>query len=100
MRSVTRQVLTGLALAVSLGATAALAGALAASEGDPASTAAPTCRTAEVNPVTGHVLCINPLGAPVEPPPSTSDVPCKPDARADQAWTWGPKCKSEKPGEG
>ncbi|MGH6825849.1 hypothetical protein [Methyloceanibacter sp.] len=99
MRNVTRQVLTGLALAVSLGA-APLAGALAASEGDPASTAAPTCRKAEVNPVTGHVLCVEPLGAPVEPPPSASDVPCKPDARADQTWTWGPKCKSEKPGEG
>jgi hypothetical protein len=100
MRNVTRQVLTGLAFAASLAAMAALAGAMAASEGDPASTAAPTCRKAEVNPVTGHVLCIDPIGAPVEPPPAASEVPCKPDARADQAWTRGPKCKSEKPGEG
>jgi hypothetical protein len=95
MRNVTRQVLTGLAVAGSLAATAALAGALAANgDGNPASTAAPTCRKAEVNPVTGHVLCIDPLGAPVDPPPAASEVPCKPDARTDQAWTWGPNCKS------
>jgi len=31
--------------------------------------AQPACITAEVNPVTGHVLCIEPLGAAVEPPP-------------------------------
>jgi hypothetical protein len=97
MRNGTRQVLTGLAFAASLAATAALA---ADADGNPASAAAPTCRKAEVNPVTGHVLCIDPLGAPVEPPPAASEVPCKPDTRADQAWTWGPKCKSEKPGEG
>jgi hypothetical protein len=96
MRKLTRQALTGLAFAASLAATAALA-----ADGDtPASTAAPTCRKAEVNPVTGHVLCLDPLGAPVEPPPTASEVPCKPSARADEAWTWGPKCKSEKPGEG
>ena len=100
MRNVTRQVLTGLALAASLAAMAALAGAMAASEGDPAPTAAPTCRKAEVNPVTGHVLCIDPLGAPVAPPPATSEIPCRPDARTSEAWTWGPKCKPEKPGEG
>jgi hypothetical protein len=101
MRNVTRQGLTVLAFAASLAAAAAaaLAGALAANEGDPAS-AAQTCRKAEVNPVTGHVLCLDPLGAPVEPPPSASEVHCKPDAHADQAWTWGAKCKSEKPGEG
>ena len=29
----------------------------------------PKCRKAEINPVTGHVLCIDPLGAPVEAPP-------------------------------
>ena len=28
---------------------------------------APACKRAEVNPVTGHVLCVNPLGAPVAP---------------------------------
>lgn len=100
MRNGTRHVLTGLAFAASLAAMAALAGGMAASECDPASTAAPTCRKAEVNPVTGHVLCIDPLGAPVTPPPSASEVPCKPDARTTEAWSYGPKCKSEKPGEG
>jgi len=64
--------LTGLAFAASLATTAALAGALAANgDGNPASTAASTCRKAEVNPVTGHVLCIDPLGAPVEAPPTS-----------------------------
>src|SRR5262249_48700170 len=53
----------------------------AASEGDPASTAAPACRKAEVNPVTGHVLCIDPIGAPVQAPPAASEAPYKPDAR-------------------
>ena len=77
MRKVTRRVLTGLAFAASLFATAALAGALAASEGDPASAAA-TCRKAEVNPVTGHVLCIDPLGAPVEAPPASTELRADP----------------------
>ena len=85
MRNVTRQVLTGLAFAASLAAMAALAGAMAASEGDPASTAAPTCRKAEVNPVTGHVLCIDPIGAPVEAPPASTELPCRPDARTGEA---------------
>ena len=76
---------------------AAIAGAMAASEGDPASTAAPTCRKAEVNPVTGHVLCIDPLGAPVAPPPSASEAPCKPDARTTEAWSYGPKCSLKSP---
>jgi hypothetical protein len=45
------------AVAASLATTAALAGALAANgDGNPASTAASTCRKAEVNPATGHVL--------------------------------------------
>ena len=96
MRNVTRQVLTGLAFAGSLAATAALAGAFAANgDGNPTSTAAPTCRKAEVNPVTGHVLCIDPLGAPVEAPPTSTELPCRPNAnKGDGAWTWGPRCKS------
>jgi hypothetical protein len=92
MRNVTRRVLTGLAFAASLAATAALA---ANGDGNPASTAAPTCRKAEVNPVTGHVLCIDPLGAPVEAPPASTELPCRPNAnKGDGAWTWGPNCKS------
>ena len=37
----------------------------------------PKCRKAEINPITGHVLCIDPLGAPVEPPPGEAKPPCK-----------------------
>ncbi len=86
---------TGIALAASFAATSGLAGALAANGGDtPAGTATATCLKAEVNPVTGHVLCIDPLGAPVAPPPSVSEVPCKPDGRTGQAWSYGSRCKS------
>jgi hypothetical protein len=55
--------------------------------------AAPACKTAEVNPVTGHVFCIDPLGAEVAPPPPAD--PCKPD-RADADWTWAPSCAEPK----
>jgi hypothetical protein len=56
---------------------------------------AQSCRTAEINPVTGHVLCIDPLGAPVEAPPASTELPCRPNAiERDGAWTWGPNCKS------
>jgi hypothetical protein len=65
--------------------------AFAESAGDPAS-AAPKCLKAEVNPVTGYVLCIDPIGAPVDPPPA-AELPCKPDERSNEDWTWGPKCK-------
>jgi Protein of unknown function (DUF2380) len=30
---------------------------------------APTCKIADVNPVSGHAECVDPQGAPVEPPP-------------------------------
>jgi hypothetical protein len=60
--------------------------------GGPAS-AAPKCLKAEVNPVTGHALCIDPIGAPVEPPPAAELPPCKPGARTDEAWSYGPKCR-------
>jgi hypothetical protein len=41
---------------------------------------APACKRAEVNPVTGYTFCVDPLGAPVAPPPKAD--PCKtgPDA--------------------
>ena len=85
-----RQGLAGLALAAAI----LFAGghAFAESAGDPA-TAAPKCLEAEVNPVTGHALCIDPIGAPVDPPPAAELPPCKPDERSNEAWTWGPKCK-------
>jgi hypothetical protein len=49
------------------------------------------CEIAEVNPVTGHVGCIKPLGAPVDPPPAEAKGPCNPDQARGQ-WTWGPGC--------
>jgi hypothetical protein len=55
---------------------------------------APACRKAEVNPVTGHVFCNDPITAPVDPPPAADLPACKPDERRNEAWTWGPKCKS------
>ncbi len=53
----------------------------------------PKCLKAEVNPVTGHVLCIDPLGAPVEAPP-TAVVPCKENPRAEGDWTYRPNCNA------
>jgi hypothetical protein len=49
------------------------------------------CQVAEVNPVTGHVNCIKPLGAPVAPPPAEAAAPCNPDQARGQ-WSWGPNC--------
>jgi hypothetical protein len=50
----------------------------------------PKCETAEINPVTGHVFCIKPLGAPVEAPPDAK-LPCKPEDARGQ-WSYGPNC--------
>ena len=51
--------------AVGIALVAAAGGqAFAESAGDAGPTAASKCLKAEVNPVTGHVLCIDPLGAP------------------------------------
>jgi hypothetical protein len=47
--------------------------------------------TAEINPVTGHVFCIDPLGAPVEAPPEEAKQSCKQDSRGQ--WTWSPNCE-------
>jgi hypothetical protein len=49
------------------------------------------CEIAEVNPVTGFVGCIRPLGAPVAAPPAEAAAPCNPDQARGQ-WTWGPSC--------
>jgi hypothetical protein len=51
----------------------------------------PKCRKAEINPVTGHVLCIDPLGAPVEAPPEEAKPRCKPEDARGQ-WSYGPAC--------
>jgi hypothetical protein len=86
-----RKSMTPVALGLALLASQALA---AEPEDKAAPAAKPACITAEVNPVTGHALCINPLGAPVEAPPSASEVPCQTEAHPSGAWTWGPKCQS------
>jgi hypothetical protein len=68
---------------------AAMAGAVVAETAGPP--AQPKCEVAEINPVTGHVLCIKPLGAPVEAPPEEAKLPCKQDSRGQ--WSWAPNCE-------
>jgi hypothetical protein len=58
---------------------------------------APKCKTAEINPVTGHVFCIDPVGAAVEAPPSDIAPDCKADESRGQ-WTWAPTCKDRPDG--
>lgn len=51
-------------------------------------TAAPgKCLEATVNPVTGFAFCINPRGAPVDPPPVSALKPCKPRAHDSDPMT-------------
>ena len=45
------------------------------------------CLEAAVNPVTGDAICVNPRGAPVEPPPKAVFQPCKPRAHDSDPWT-------------
>ena len=54
-------------------------GTAIAGAADPASP--PKCRKAEINPVTGHVLCIDPLGVPVEAPPEEAKPLSSPRTR-------------------
>ena len=54
--------------------------------------AAVKCEVAEINPVTGHVFCIKPQGAPVDSPPEDIAPPCNAEASRGQ-WTWEPTCK-------
>jgi hypothetical protein len=80
-------------LTVALIGAMAIAGAgqaLAEGAGEGSNTKA-KCEVAEVNPVTGYVGCIKPLGAPVTPPPAEAAAPCNPDQARGQ-WTWGPSC--------
>lgn len=79
MRKAVVTILLGVALS---------AGAHAEESADDAQT--PACKTAEVNPVTGHVFCIDPLGAEVEPPPASAKPPCEEASRGQ--WTWAPNC--------
>jgi hypothetical protein len=79
----------GLLLAV-----VALAGSAFAAE-EPGGQA--KCLKAEVNPVTGHVLCIDPLGAKVEAPPLDALSPCQP-LKHDGDFTYAPNCKDKPSG--
>jgi hypothetical protein len=83
-------------LAQSLAASATILFGLAAAAaaGAAEEATAPKCLKAEINPVTGHVLCIDPLGAPVEPPPEEAKPRCKPEDARGQ-WSWGPNCAPE-----
>ncbi len=54
---------------------------------------APKCLKAEVNPVTGHVLCIDPLGAAVEPPPPEAALPCKKPEEVRGQWSYSPTAR-------
>jgi hypothetical protein len=38
-----------------------------------ATVATPVCKIADVNPVSGHAECVDPQGAPVDPPPRRED---------------------------
>jgi hypothetical protein len=50
--------------------------------------APPKCLEAAVNPVTGYAVCVNPRGAPVEPPPAEAlNKPCKPRSHDDDPFT-------------
>jgi hypothetical protein len=63
-----------------------------------AAAAPPACWQAEVNPVTGHTLCINPLGAPVAPPQSSALPPCAPNTHGTKIWSYQPNCEPTRPG--
>jgi hypothetical protein len=46
------------------------------------------CLKAVVNPVTGHAICLEPKGAPVDPPPrSALQRPCPPRAHDEDPFT-------------
>ncbi|MGH6867064.1 MAG: hypothetical protein ACREDO_13095 [Methyloceanibacter sp.] len=79
------------ALAILLGVAIWAGSAAAADPAEPAVEAKSKCQAAEINPVTGHVFCIRPLGAPVEPPPADIAPPCDPEQSRGQ-WTWAPNC--------
>jgi len=48
----------------------------------------PKCLKAAVNPVTGHAICLEPKGAPVDPPErSALQRPCRPRAHDNDPFT-------------
>lgn len=64
----------------------------AAAAGTAEKAAPPKCLRAEINPFTGRVVCINPVGAPVETPPEDAKLRCWPEARQGYG---GPGCVRE-----
>jgi hypothetical protein len=76
-------------VAVVLGAALCAGSAFAAENSD--GTQAPACKTAEINPVTGHVSCIDPLGAAVEAPPENIKPKCDEPSRGQ--WTFAPTAR-------
>jgi hypothetical protein len=83
-------------LGLALWALPAQQGPASAEEGQDAATPA-KCLKAEVNPVTGHVLCVEPLGAPVDPAPSAAENPCRENPRAEGDWSFTPTCQTAAP---
>jgi len=59
--------------------------------------AASACRKAELNPVTGPALCIEPLGASVEAPPPSELLPCAPGPHTTEVWSYQPNCRKSEP---
>ena len=75
------------ALGLTLGLQAAALSAEQAAQSQDGGPKPAKCLEAAVNPVTGYAVCVNPVGAPVDPPPVSSLQPCKPRAHDSEAWT-------------
>jgi hypothetical protein len=83
-----------IAVAVLFGSALCAGSALAAESTD--GTQGPACKTAEINPVTGHVSCIDPLGAAVEAAPESIKPKCAEQSRGQ--WTFAPNCTPDPKG--
>ena len=55
----------------------------------------PQRKLSDASRVTGHVLCIDPLGVAVEPPPPEAALPCKKPEEVRGQWSYSPNCTSE-----